>query len=143
MSKVKFGDTVKIHYTVKRKDGKIFGTSKDDNPIEFVIGEEKVIPGVEKGIVGMEPGDKKTLTVQPEDAYGPFQKNLIKVVDKSELPKSITPTIGDRIQLSDGSGATINAHVADIKNDSVILDANHPLAGKTVKIDIEMIDLIQ
>jgi len=142
MSKAIKGERVKIHFTGKREDGTVFGTSKEDGPIEFVVGKGSVISGVEKGVIGMTAGDKKSITVPPEDGYGPIKKKLIKVVGKSEFPENLAPTIGLQVQLRNLSGHTVDANVVDIKGGSVFLDANHPLAGQTLKLDVELLEII-
>jgi peptidylprolyl isomerase len=142
MSLAKIGDTVKVHYTGRLENGKEFDTSKDREPLEFTIGNGSMMPGFEKGIIGMEAGDKKTFTVLPEEAYGPRHEELIATIDKSEFPKDITPRIGLNLQIMQPDGRIMNLTVADMDEDTVTLDANHPLAGKTLIFDVELVDIL-
>jgi len=142
MSEAKEGERVKIHYTGRREDGTIFDTSKEDVPVEFIIGEGGIISGIEKGVIGMAVGDQKTITVPPKDGFGPTKKELIKVVRKSDFPKNLTPTIGLQVQLRKPDGDIIDANVVDIEENSVFLNANHPLAGQTLKLDVELIEIM-
>jgi len=141
MSKVKDGDTVKVHYTGKLKNGDVFDSSREQEPFEFTVGNKAVIPGFEKGVLGMEVGDTKTIEIPPEDAYGEKQDELVVEVKKSEFPKDITPTIGQRLQIKQGDGNPIVVTVTDLTEDSITLDANHPLAGYTLFFDVEVVDI--
>ena len=141
MSKAKDGDTVKVHYTGKLEDGTIFDSSKEGEPLEITIGAENVIPGFEKGVLGMERGDSKTITVPPEEAYGPVQEGLIAKVKKENFPENTTPVIGEQLQLRQQDGNTVNVIITEIEEDTVTLNANHPLSGKTLIFDIELVDI--
>lgn len=141
MTEVKSGDTVKVHYTGKLENGKVFDSSESREPIEFTIGGGKVIAGFEEGILGMQTGDKKTITVSPEQAYGPRRDELIKVVNKSDFPEDIEPAIGLQLQVQQQGGNVIVVVVTDISEDDVTLDANHPLAGNTLFFDIELVEI--
>jgi len=142
MSKAKNGDTVKVHYTGKLEDGEVFDTSKDREPLEFTIGGGSVIPGFENGIIGMEIGSKKVVTIPPEDAYGKRHEELLLKVNKSEFPENITPALGMELQLRYKDKTSVRAVVADIKKENVTLDANHPLAEKTLIFDIELVEIV-
>jgi len=139
MNQAKCGDTVRVHYTGKLENGAIFDTSRDDEPFEFTIGEGEVIPGFEKAIIGMEVGETKTITVPPDEAYGPRNEELIVDVKKSILPENITPAIGGQLQIPQKDGNPIKVIISDINEDTVTLDANHPLAGITVVFDILLV----
>jgi len=141
MSKAKDGDMVKVHYTGKLEDGTIFDSSKDGEPLELTIGAGNVIPGFEKGVIGMERGGSKTITVSPEEAYGPVQEGLIAKVKKENFPENITPVIGEQLQLRQRDGNTVNVTIREIEGDKVTLDANHPLSGKTLIFDIELVEI--
>ncbi|MBW1998774.1 MAG: FKBP-type peptidyl-prolyl cis-trans isomerase, partial [Deltaproteobacteria bacterium] len=104
MNKVKNGDTVKIHYTGKLSDGKVFDDSRGREPFEFIVGSGHVMPGIDKGVIGMETGEKKTLEIPPEDAFGPRRDELVIEVGKSELPPEIAPEIGQRLQMRQPNG---------------------------------------
>lgn len=141
MSTVKEGDTVKIHYTGKFEDGQVFDSSKDKDPLEFSVGEGKIIPGFENGVKGMSIGEKKEITLQPEEAYGEPRDDLYVNVKKSDFPDHITPEEGQHLQIKQSDGNVVTVTVSDIGDDTVTLDANHPLAGKTLIFDIELVEI--
>ncbi|UCB49267.1 MAG: peptidylprolyl isomerase [Deltaproteobacteria bacterium] len=141
MSKVKSGDTVKVHYTGKLENGDVFDSSREQEPFEFTVGNKAVIPGFEKGVVGMEVGDTKTIEIPPEEAYGAKQDELVVEVKKSEFPDDITPSIGQRLQIKQQNGNPIVVTITDLTEDSITLDANHPLAGYTLFFDVEVVDI--
>ena len=142
MSKVKDGDTVKVHYTGKLENGDVFDSSRERDPFEFTVGNKAVIPGFEKGVVGMGVGDTKTIEIPPEEAYGAKQDELVVVVKKSEFPEDITPSIGQRLQIKQQDGNPVVVTITDLTEDNITLDANHPLAGYTLFFDVEVIDII-
>lgn len=141
MSKVKDGDTVKVHYTGKLENGDVFDSSRESEPFEFKVGNKAVIPGFEKGVVGMEVGDTKSLEIPPEEAYGAKQDQLVVEVNRSEFPADITPTIGQRLQIRQQEGNPIIVTVTALTEESVTLDANHPLAGYTLFFDVELLEI--
>ena len=141
MSKVKDGDTVKVHYTGKLENGDVFDSSREQEPFEFTVGNKAVIPGFEKGVLGMEVGDTKTIEIPPEEAYGEKQDELVVEVKKSEFPEDITPTVGQRLQIKQGDGNPIVVTITDLTEESITLDANHPLAGYTLFFDVEIVDI--
>ena len=141
MSKVNDGDTVKVHYTGKLENGDVFDSSREREPFEFTVGNKAVIPGFEKGVVGMGVGDTKTIEIPPEEAYGAKQDELVVEVQKSELPDDITPTIGQRLQIKQQDGNPIVVTITELTDDSITLDANHPLAGYTLFFDVELVDI--
>lgn len=141
MSQAKDGDTVKVHYTGKLENGTVFDTSKDRQPFEFAVGSGKIIPGFEKGITGMGVGDRKTITVLPEEAYGPSRKELIVDIKKTDLPEDITPAIGKQLQVQQKDGNPIETTITDMDEDTVTLDANHPLAGNTLLFEVELVEI--
>ncbi|MEW6412913.1 MAG: peptidylprolyl isomerase [Candidatus Zixiibacteriota bacterium] len=139
MSQVKSGDKIKVHYTGKLEDGSVFDTSKERGPFEFTVGAGNVIPGFDTGVMGMEAGQSKTITIPAEEAYGPRRKELVAEVNKEVFPEGLEPAIGQQYQMEHASGEPINVVVAKIEGDTVTLDANHPLAGKTLIFDIELV----
>ena len=141
MSKVKDGDTVKVHYTGKLEDGTVFDSSKEGEPLELTIGAGNVIEGFEKGVIGMERGGSKTVTIPPEEAYGPMNEELVAKVKKETFPGNITPVIGEQLQLKQQDGNIVNVTITEIIGDTVTLDANHPLSGKTLIFDIELVEI--
>jgi peptidylprolyl isomerase len=116
--------------------------SREGLPSQITIGKGETIPGLEKGLIGMEPGDAKKFTVSPEEAYGPRREELIINVKKGDLPENLEPSVGKRLQLRQPDGDFMNVTVADVKGDEVTLDANHPLAGKTLEFDVELVEIV-
>ena len=141
MSLVKDGDTVKIHYTGKLEDGTVFDSSDGRDPLELKVGAGHVISGFEKGVVGMEVGGTKTITIPADDAYGERRDDLTVNVKKTEFPENITPEIGQQLQLKQPDGNMVNVMVTDVQEELVTLDANHPLAGKTLVFDVEVVEV--
>ncbi len=141
MSQAEKGRRVKVHYEGKLEDGTIFDSSKDRPPLEFEIGGGNVIPGFESGVIGMTVGDKKTVTLKPEDAYGDRRDDLTIEVEKSQFPEHITPSLGQQLQMEQPNGQPVSVTVTNIADEKVTLDANHPLAGKTLIFDIELVEI--
>jgi len=135
---VKDGDKVKIHYTGKLDDGTVFDSSEGKEPIEFTLGEHKVIKGFEEGVIGMKPGDKKTIDIPSEKAYGPRNEQLIQEVPKTMF-KDFTPEIGQQIGMMTQQGQPLQAKVLEVGDEKVKLDLNHPLAGKNLHFDVELV----
>ena len=141
MSKATNGDGVKVHYTGQLISGDVFDTSKDRQPLEFEIGSGKVITGFEKGVINMEVGESKRITIKPEEAYGQRREELVMNVMKNDLPDHITPTVGQQLQMRQQDGSPVNVIIADIDEDNVTIDANHPLAGHTLYFDVELVEI--
>ncbi len=139
MSKAKEGDTVSVHYTGKLEDDTIFDSSRDREPLSFAIGEGQVIPGFEKEVVGMTPGDTKTITIDSENAYGPYRDDQIIAVERDRLPDEIEPEVGRQLQVQQENGSTAVVVITDVTDEAVTLDANHPLAGKDLTFDLELV----
>ncbi len=144
MPKVKEGDTVKVHYTGKlTEDGTVFDSSREREPLEFTLGEGKLIPGFEDAVVGMEEGDSTTVDLSSEDAYGERREDLELEVAKSDLPDNIDPEVGMQLQMQQQeNGQAIPVQITAVEDDYVELDANHPLAGKDLTFDIELIEKV-
>jgi peptidylprolyl isomerase len=142
MAQAQFGNTVKVNYTVKLGDGTVFDSTKDHEPFTFTIGLGSVIAGFEKGIMGMSTGESKTVKVTVEDAYGPYYKELIKEVDREKFPEDFKFEVGQHLELPGGDGQTALVTVLGVSEKSVILDTNHPLAGKELTIDIELLEVL-
>ena len=142
MDQAKLGDTVKIHFTGKMPDDTVVETSKDRGPLEFKIGEGDVISGLEQGIIGMQVGDKKTLTISPENAFGLPREELMVDLSKDELPEGIKVAVGVHLNIQASDGQTFKVKVVDVKEDTITLDANHPLAGVTLIFDVELIEIV-
>ena len=141
MAEAKVGDTVKIHFTGKLQDETVVETSKDRDPLEFKIGDGNVISGLEQGVIGMAAGDKKTIAISPEGAFGQPQEDLVVDINKSEFPKNVELKAGAYLNIESSDGKEFKAKVVEIKEDMVTLDANHPLAGATINYDVELIEI--
>ncbi len=139
MSQAKCGDRVKVHFTGRLENGEVFTSSGDSEPLEFTIGRGQVIPGFEKAVTGMEVGETKTVTLPPQEAYGSRQEDLVVDVKKSNFPEDITPTLGEQLEIPQEDGEPLKVTVCDISEDTVTLDANHPLAGYTVTFTIILV----
>ena len=142
MAKAKNGDTVKIHYTGKLEDGTVFDTSSDREPIQFTIGSSQVIAGLEKAVVGMNLGESKTSKITADQAYGPHRKEMLIEVERNEIPDDINLEVGQHLQIPQQNRRSIIVKVADISEEKVTLDANHPLAGKDLTFDIELVEIV-
>jgi peptidylprolyl isomerase len=142
MAEARDGDTVKVHYTGKLDDGTVFDTSTDRDPLQFTIGERQVIPGFEKAIIGMNPGESKTTKVPADKAYGPHQKERVMVVDRGQLPVDLKPKVGQQLQSRQADGRTIRVTVTEVSESRVTLDANHPLAGKNLTFDVQLVEIV-
>lgn len=139
MGKAKEGDTVKVHYTGKLANGEVFDSSEGRQPLEFTIGNGSLIPGFEKGVVGMDVGDTKTIKISPEEGYGERRDELVVEVNKNDFPDTVTPALGQRLQIRQQGSDPIVVTITELKEETVTLDANHPLAGYTLFFDVEML----
>ncbi|KUG19498.1 fkbp-type peptidyl-prolyl cis-trans isomerase slyd [hydrocarbon metagenome] len=142
MTQAQESDTVRVHYTGKLEDGTIFDTSFDQEPLEFTIGERQVIPGFEQAVVGMEPGETKTTTIPPEEAYGQRNDEMVLEVDREQLPESLEPQPGQFLQIQQPDGRRGVVTVSDVTETTVTLDANHPLAGRPLTFDIKLVEIV-
>lgn len=141
MSQVKTGDTVTVHYTGKLEDGSVFDSSVDRDPIQFTVGDQRLISGFEKAVLGMEPGQTRTVTLPPEEAYGPHRQDRVIDVDRKEIPPDIDIRIGQRLEMQQPGGQNLILTVTGIQDTQVTLDANHELAGKDLTFDIELVSI--
>ncbi|MEQ9369935.1 MAG: peptidylprolyl isomerase [Coleofasciculus chthonoplastes F3-SA18-01] len=141
MAQAKVGDTVKIHYTGKLKDGTVFDSSLSREPIEFTIDTGQVIPGFEQAVVGMTPGDSKTEMIPMDKAYGPHRSEMVLEVTRDKMPPDLNPEIGQQLQIQQPNGRVIPVVITDVTDSNVRLDANHPLAGQDLTFEIELVDI--
>lgn len=140
--KVKKGDTIRVHYTGKLEDGQEFDSSLKRDPLQFEVGTGSMIKGFENAVLDLKPGDKKTVTIVPEEAYGERDENLLIKMPKKSVPEGVTPEVGMRLQLANQQGQAVPVVVTEVLDDSLRLDANHPLAGKTLVFDIEVVEIL-
>ncbi len=138
----KIGDKVKVHYTLKAADGEVIDSSVNASPLEFTLGEGKLIPGFEKGIIGMTPNDSKTITVPPEEAYGHRKEKMVFEFSRENAPEGFDPQIGQLVQLHRPDGNSFKVTVLGITEKGFKMDANHPLAGKDLIFDLELVEII-
>ena len=143
MSTAKMGDTVKVHYTGTLHDESVFDSSRERAPMEFTIGEGNIIEGFEKGVVGMTVGETRTLSIPPEEGYGSRDDNLITQIDRSYLPQTVEPAIGQQLQVKQPDGKTFVVWITDLDEQTVTIDANHPLAGQTLNFEIELTEIME
>ena len=141
MAQAQEGDTVTVHYTGKLEDGTVFDTSEEREPLNFTIGEEKVIPGFENAVVGMEPGDTKKKELTPDEAYGEHRDDMVMELERNEIPDEVDPQVGQQLQLRMQNGQTVPVVITDLGDETVTIDANHPLAGHKLVFEIELIDV--
>ncbi len=139
MAQAKSGDKVAVHYTGKLEDGSVFDSSTGREPIEFVIGTGSVVPGFEEAVVGMEPGESKSAAIPPEKAYGEAREELVMTVKREEVPPDVDLSVGQRLALRAPDNRQIPVMVSELNDSEVTLDANHPLAGKDLTFDIELV----
>lgn len=143
MSQVKENNTVKVNYTGKLSDGQVFDSSEGKEPLEFTLGKGQLIPGFEKGLIDMKVKEKKTITIAKDEAYGEINKDLIQEVKKTELPQDMTPEVGMGLVSKTPDGQEMNLLVIEVKEESIIIDGNHPLAGKDLIFDLEVVEILE
>jgi len=141
LATIKEGDTVKVHYTGKVSDGTVFDSSKEREPLEFTVGEGKLIPGFEKAVVGMNPGDTTTVSIPTEEAYGEKRDDMVVDVERNQIPDDIDPEVGQQLQIQQKDGGAIPVVITNVTDDTVKLDANHPLAGQELTFEIEVVEV--
>jgi peptidylprolyl isomerase len=139
-AQAKKGDNVQVHYTGKLADGTVFDSSVGKDPIQFTVGAGQMIPGFDKAVEGMKAGEKKTITIPSAEAYGPRHEDLVIEVSLDQLPKDIA--VGRQLQSAQPDGAVIYATVTKISDTNVTLDTNHPLAGKDLTFEIELVKIL-
>lgn len=141
MQQAKKGDKVKVHYHGRLTSGETFDKSEGREPLEFEIGSGMVIKGFDDGVTGMVVGDKKTINIPFDEAYGPRNPEMVIEMPKDRFPKDMEIEIGMPLGMSDGQGQQFQVVVAEIKEDVVMLDANHPLAGQDLIFDLELVSI--
>jgi peptidylprolyl isomerase len=137
---VESGNMVRVHYTLT-VDGKVVDTSRDREPLEYQAGKNQLIPGFEKALIGMKKGEKKSFKVEPEEGYGKKDPKMISEVSKDRIPPDLNPEPGMTLYARGAGGNPVPVKVVEVKKDVVILDFNHPLAGKVLNFDVEIIDI--
>ncbi len=141
MQQAQDGDKVKVHYHGRLRTGETFDSSEGRDPLEFTVGAGQMIKGFDEGVKGMQVGDKKTVEIGAEEAYGERENDNLIEFPKDQFPPGMNPEVGMQLMLSNDKGQQFPVVVAEVKEDSVLLDANHPLAGQDLIFDIEMVDI--
>lgn len=141
MQQVKAGDTVRVHYHGRLKTGETFDSSEGRAPLEFEVGSGMVIKGFDDGVMGMTIGQKKTIEIPVEEAYGPKDPEAIIEFPAANFPPGMTPEVGMQLAMTNQSGQQIPVTIIDVKPDVVVLDANHQLAGQDLIFDLELVDI--
>lgn len=142
MTQAKHGDTVRVHYTGRLPDGTQFDSSDGREPLEFQLGSGQIIKGLEEQVEGMSVGEKDTVTIPADAAYGPHRPEGIQSVPRTQIPDGVDTTPGARLQATGGDGQTMTLTVVDASDETVTVDANHPLAGKDLVFDVELVEVL-
>ncbi|MCX6008591.1 MAG: peptidylprolyl isomerase [Chloroflexi bacterium] len=140
-AQAKNGDVVQVDYTGKLADGTVFDTSVGREPLEFTLGAGQMITGFEKAVLGMKVGEKKTVTIPADEAYGPRRDDLVGELPREKLPSGLTPEVGQQLQMTRPDGGTIIATITNVSDNTVTIDANPPLAGKDLTFEIELVKI--
>ena len=149
MSQAKTGDKVTVHYTGRLEGGEVFDSSEcheddcgcESGPLEFTIGEGNVIPGFEQAIIGMSPGDSKTVVIPVDQAYGERVDEMVAVVDRTEIPADLVLEVGNQLEVTQQDGNVFPVIITEVTESNVTLDANHPLAGKELTFDLRLVTI--
>ncbi|MBN1915048.1 MAG: peptidylprolyl isomerase [Parachlamydiales bacterium] len=142
MRQVQTGDTVKVHYLAKTGTEKIFDSKNLPEPLQITLGKEEIIPPLEDALIGMQQGEKKTISIASEQAFGPRINELISTIDRKKLPPDIKLEVGKQLQVQNPDGSVLLVTIMNVDPQTVTLDANHPLAGKDLTFDIELMEII-
>ena len=141
MKKVQENDKVKVHYTGKLESGEVFDSSVERDPLEFTVGAGQMIKGFDQAVSGMEVNEKKTVTIPSGEAYGDRNEQLIQAVSKAELPADMKPEVGQTLVATNDQGQQTHVVVTEVADSSITIDANHPLAGKDLIFEIELVEI--
>lgn len=141
MATARSGDTVRVHYTGRLADGTVFDTSQGREPLEFALGSGQVIAGFDDAVEGMSPGESKSVWIPAADAYGPHDEDLLLLVEMDRFPPHIRPEVGQRLQMTREDDEPILVTVVDVMEEGVLLDENHPLAGRDLTFDLELVEI--
>jgi peptidylprolyl isomerase len=143
MTRVQDGDTVQVHYTSRLHSGQVFDTTENRKPMEFTVGQGKVIRGVEKAVLGMSPGESKSVLIPAEEAFGARREDLVLVLSRDQMPADAELQAGQHIEIRLAGGGSSSFRVVRVSDTEVLLDANHELAGEDVRVDLNLVDIGQ
>lgn len=141
MAEAKANDTVKVHYTGRLNNGTVFDSSLGREPLEFTIGQKMVIPGFEEGVMGMTVGETRTVSIASQDAYGPYLEDLVGSIRRAQIPPNIDLQVGAMLQMQTPDGGNMLVVIKELTDEMVTLDANHPLAGKDLAFEINLLEI--
>ena len=139
---VKEGDKVRVHYIIRLDDGTVYESSEGSMPMELTVGKGEYLPGLEKGIIGMNPGESKTIRIPMDEAYGPYIKERVFEFDRSRAPEGFDPAVGERIQMYRADGKPVAVTVIGKSGTTFTMDCNHPLAGKDITVDVKLVEIL-
>jgi peptidylprolyl isomerase len=142
MSRAAAGKQVLFHYTGSLADGTVFDSSIEREPLRVEIGSGQIIPGVDRALAGMAPGDTKTVTVAAAEAYGPHRDELIHEIGRDKLAPGMNVDVGDRLEGTDAAGKRLQLTVVEVSDNAVKLDANHPLAGEDLTFELKLVEVV-
>jgi peptidylprolyl isomerase len=143
MVQAKMGDTVKVHYNGKLDTGFLFDSSEGSDPLQFELGSGCLIAGFEEAVVGMSPGESKTVIIPPEKGYGLYREDRVIKIDKKDLPEEIVPAEGMTLEVCAPNGAMVPVQITAIEGNTVTLDANHPLSEQTLTFEISLVEIVE
>jgi peptidylprolyl isomerase len=141
LAQAKSGDKVKVNYTGKLDDGTVFDTTSGRSPLEFTIGEGRLIPDFEQAVIGMEPGQSRSIQVSSENAYGPHREEMVMTIERKDLPEGLDPQVNQKLQVQQANSQPFVVTVTEVSEAGITLDANHPLAGKDLLFDIQLAEI--
>ncbi len=141
MEGIREGDVVQVHYTGKLRSGEVFDSSQGQEPLQLKIGEGKIIPGFERALIGMQAGEKKTFNLAPEQAFGERKDELVHTIERQQVPPDLKLEVGMQLALEGKGQDPIPAQVVDLSESTVTLDTNHPLAGKAITFEIDVVEV--
>ena len=142
MSQAALGNTVKVHYTGTLDDGSQFDSSRGRDPLTVIIGKGELIPGFEQALVGMAEGESKSVTIASDDAYGPHRNELVQEVARAQIPPEMELEVGGAVMVRGPDGQPMRLLIRELTEDSVTLDANHPLAGEDLTFELELVQIV-
>ena len=143
MAQAKMGDTVKVHYNGKLDTGVLFDTSEGSDPLQFELGSGCLIPGFEEAVIGMSPGESKTVNIPPEKGYGKYREDRVIKIDKKDLPEDVVPAEGMTLEVSASNGVMVPVQITEIEGNTITLDANHPLSEQTLTFEIKLVEIVK
>ena len=141
MSKVKANDTIQVHYTGKLTNGQVFDSTESRGPLKVTLGQGSLIPGFENGLLDMALNEKKTITIPKEEAYGEVREELFQAIQNTDIPDTIKPEVGMGLVAQGQDGSERQLRVAEVKDDHIVVDANHPLAGQDLIFELEVVEI--